>query len=219
MTPEMIAQAYALARPLLHERFRRLFAAMLAQSYGLGGITVVSQRTGVARSTITRGLEELEELAAGQPLGPRLRRPGGGRKPAQVADPTLAAAVQGLVDPVTRGDPESPLLWVSKSTRHLAAALRERGHPVSHETVRQLLQAVGFTLQTTRKTKEGAQHPDRNAQFEFIAAQAQQFLAAAQPVISVDTKKKELIGEFANGGRRWRARMATPGATGSGARA
>lgn len=203
MTSEEISQVYALARPLLHERSRRLFAAMLARSYGVGGVTVVAAATGVARSTINRGLTELEEMAAGKPLGQHIRRPGGGRKAAHVADPTLATAVQALVDPVTRGDPESPLLWVSKSTRHLAAALRERGHTVSHETVRQVLRALGFTLQSPRKSKEGAQHPDRNAQFEFLAEQARQFIAAGQPVISVDTKKKELVGEYANGGREW----------------
>jgi hypothetical protein len=188
---------------LLHERFRRLFAAMLAQSYGLGGITVVSQATGVARSTIGRGLTELAGLAAGADLGPQIRRPGAGRKRATVADPTLAEDLQRLVDPVTRGDPESPLLWVSKSTRHLAEALREQGHRVSHETVRQVLLELDFSLQANRKTQEGQQHPDRNAQFEFIAAQTQKFLDAEQPVISVDAKKKELVGDFSNAGREW----------------
>jgi hypothetical protein len=203
MTHEQIAHIYSLAAPLLHERFRRLFAAMLARSYGLGGITVVSQATGLARSTISRGVAELEQLAPGQELGDYIRRPGAGRKPTAVTDPTLTPALLGLVDPVTRGDPESPLLWVSKSTRHLAEALRAQGHRVSHETVRQLLHDLDFTLQGTRKTKEGAQHPDRNAQFEHIAAQAQRFLDAEQPVISVDTKKKERVGDFANGGREW----------------
>jgi hypothetical protein len=203
MTLEQIAHVYSLAAPLLNERFRRLFAAMLARSYGLGGVTLVSQATRVARSTIGRGLTELEQLAPGQDLGEYIRRPGGGRKRATVTDPALAPALLQLVDPVTRGDPESPLLWVAKSTRQLAEALREQGHAVSHETVRQLLDDLDFTLQGTRKTKEGAQHPDRNAQFEHIAAQAQRFLDAEQPVISVDTKKKELVGDFANGGREW----------------
>jgi hypothetical protein len=203
MAPEQIAQVYALAAPLLHERFRRLFAAMLAQSYGLGGVSLVSQATGVARSTIGRGLTELEGLAPGEDLGDHIRRPGGGRKPATVTDPTLAEDLRRLVDPVTRGDPESPLLWISKSTRHLAEALRGQGHAVSHETVRQVLRSMDFTLQANRKTREGAQHPDRNAQFEHIAAQAQRFLDAEQPVISVDTKKKELVGDFLNPGREW----------------
>lgn len=203
MTRELISQVYSLAAPLLHERFRRLFAAMLARSCGLGGVTLVSQATGMARSTIGRGLAELEQLVPGQDLGEHIRRPGAGRKPVSVTDPALNPALLRLVDPVTRGDPESPLLWVSKSTRHLAQALREQGHAVSHETVRQLLKDLDFTLQGTRKTKEGAQHPDRNAQFEHIAAQAQRFLEAEQPVISVDTKKKELVGDFANGGREW----------------
>lgn len=203
MTPETIAHVFDLARPFLNERSRRLFAATLARAYGLGGVALVAQATGLARSTIDRGLAELEQQGAGEAGGHPIRRPGGGRKPAQVADPTLAEAVQRLVDPVTRGDPESPLLWVSKSTRHLAEALRDLGHAVSHETVRQVLRALGFTLQTNRKTKEGAQHPDRNAQFEFIAAQTKQFFAAEQPVVSVDTKKKELVGDYANAGREW----------------
>ena len=203
MTREQIAHVYALARPLLHERFRRLFAAMLAQSYGLGGVKLVSEATGVARSTIGRGLTELEQLSIGVPLGTHIRRPGGGRKPAVVVDPTLLEAVNRLVDPVTRGDPEAPLRWVSKSTRHLAETLKAQGYVVSRETVRQVLRSLGFTLQTNRKTKEGAQHPDRNAQFEFVAAQAQRFFAAEQPVISVDTKKKELIGDYANAGHEW----------------
>jgi hypothetical protein len=203
MSTDLIAQVYALAAPLLHERFRRLFAAMLAQSYGLGGVTRVSQATGMARSTIGRGLAELEQLAPGAALGDHIRRSGAGRKPATVPDPTLAEDLCRLVDPVTRGDPESPLLWVSKSTRHLAEALRGLGHAVSHETVRQLLRSMDFTLQANHKTREGAQHPDRNAQFEHIAAQAQRFLDAEQPVISVDTKKKELVGDFYNAGREW----------------
>lgn len=203
MTPELIAQVFALARPLLNERYRRLFAAMLARSYGLGGITVVSQATGVARTTIERGVTELEALGTATDLGEHIRRPGAGKKPATEQDPELEAALRRLVDPVTRGDPESPLLWVAKSVRHLAAALTEQGHPVSHETVRRLLKNLDFSLQANRKTKEGTQHPDRNAQFEFIAAQTQRFLEAEQPVISVDTKKKEVVGEFANAGREW----------------
>ena len=203
MTFQVIAHVFALAAPLLHERFRRLFAAMLAQSYGLGGVTLISQATGLARSTIGRGLTELEQLPPDAPLGDYIRRPGGGRKTATEADPTLADALLRLVDPVSRGDPESPLLWVSKSTRHLATALQAQGHQVSPETVRQLLRQLDFTLQKTRKTREGGQHPDRNEQFEHIAAQGQQFLDAGQPVISVDTKKKEQVGDFQNGGREW----------------
>jgi transposase len=176
---------------------------MLAQAWGYGGITAVSVATGVARSTIGRGLEELERLAGGAAAGSHLRRPGGGRKKAAKTDPTLLEDLQRLVDPVTRGDPESPLLWVSKSTRHLAEALRQQGHRVSHETVRQLLKELRFTLQANRKTREGSQHPDRNAQFEHLAAQVKKFLAADQPVISVDTKKKELVGDFRNGGQEW----------------
>jgi len=203
MTPEAIAQAFTFAAPLLHERHRRLFAAMLARAYGLGGISVVATATRLARSTIERGVTELETRGAAADLGDYVRRPGGGKKPATVQDPGLEAALRRLVDPVTRGDPESPLLWISKSIRHLAEALRAEGHPVSAETVRRLLHAWEFSLQANRKTKEGRQHPDRNAQFEFIAAQPQRFLDEGQPVISVDTKKKELVGEYANGGREW----------------
>jgi len=203
MTPELIARVFALATPLLNERYRRLFAAMLARSYGVGGISVVAAATRLARSTIERGVTELEALGLEAPLGDHIRRPGGGKKPATVQDPGLEAALQRLVDPVTRGDPESPLLWVSKSIRHLAAALTEQGHAVSAETVRRLLHRLDFSLQANRKTKEGHPHPDRNAQFEFIADQTQRFLDEGQPVISVDTKKKELVGEFANGGGEW----------------
>lgn len=174
----------------------------MAQSLGRGGLLLVSQATGLARSTIGRGLRELATIAPDHP-GSRIRRPGGGRKPAAVADPGLVAALQRLVDPVTRGDPESPLLWVSKSTRHLAEALRLQGHRVSHETVRQVLRQLEFSLQGARKTREGNQHEDRNAQFEYIAAQAKQFMSAEQPVISVDAKKKELVGDFRNGGKEW----------------
>jgi hypothetical protein len=203
MTPAQVTVAYTTIAPLLQERSRRLVAALLAQSWGYGGITAVAVATGVARSTIGRGLEELERIAEGAAAGEHIRRPGGGRKKAAETDPTLLADLQGLVDPVTRGDPESPLLWVAKSTRHLAEALRQQGHRVSHETVRQLLKQLRFTLQANRKTREGGQHPDRNAQFEHLAAQVQKFLAAEQPVISVDTKKKELVGDFHNGGQEW----------------
>ena len=208
MTPELIAQAFTLAAPLLNERYRRLFAAMLARSYGLGGISVVAEATRLARSTIQRGVTELETLGPDAALGDRVRGPGGGKKPATVQDPGLEAALRGLVDPVTRGDPESPLLWVAKSIRHLAAALTAQGHPVSAETVRRLLHRWDFSLQANRKTKEGHQHPDRNAQFEFIADQTQRFLDEGQPVISVDTKKKELVGEYANAGREWQPKGA-----------
>lgn len=203
MSPPEIAFAYATVAPLFHERLRRLFAAMLAQSSGRGGIAAVSAATGMARSTIGRGLRELESIAAGGEAGDHIRRPGGGRKKASAADPDLVKDLQRLVDPATRGDPESPLLWVSKSTRHLAEALRGMGHQVSHETVRLLLKELKFTLQGNRKTREGGQHPDRNGQFEHIAAQARRFMEAEQPVISVDAKKKELVGDFRNGGREW----------------
>ena len=203
MTPDIITQVYKLAAPLLHERYRRLFAAMLARTVGLGGITVVHQATGLARTTLERGVSELERLDRGEDLGSRIRRPGGGRKGATDVDPALETALRALVEPVTRGDPESPLLWVAKSTHALAETLCAQGHQVSHQTVRRLLHEMEFSLQATRKTAEGRQHPDRNAQFEFISEQARMFLEAEQPVISVDTKKKELVGNYANGGQEW----------------
>lgn len=203
MNPEQAAQAYATIAPLFHERLRRLFVAMLAQSWGHGGIASVAAATGMARSTIGRGLRELERIAAEGTAGEHIRRPGGGRKKAVTTDPTLAEDLQKLVDPATRGDPMSPLQWVSKSTRHVAEALREQGHQISHETVRRSLKELGFTLQANRKTREGEQHEDRNAQFEHIAAQVERFFAAGEPVISVDTKKKELVGDFRNGGQEW----------------
>lgn len=203
MDAAQITQAYRSFAPVLHERFRRLFAAMLAESLGLGGVTLVSQATGLARSTIGRGIRELAAIASGEGPGDFVRRPGGGRKKASESDPALVEDLKRLVDPATRGDPESPLRWVSKSTRHLAEALTELGHRVSHETVRLLLRELEFSLQGNRKTREGGQHPDRNAQFEHIATQARKFMDAGQPVISVDAKKKELVGDFHNGGREW----------------
>lgn len=203
MNTTLIVEAYALVAPLFDERLKRLFVAMLAQSLGYGGITAVSQATGIARSTIGYGLRELEQIAAGADPGHHVRRPGGGRKKAVEKDPHLLSDLLKLVDPATRGDPESPLQWVSKSLRHLADALRELGHQVSPETVRRLLRDLEFSQQGTRKTREGTQHPDRNAQFEFIAAQVQKFLDQQEPVISVDTKKKELVGDFQNKGQEW----------------
>ncbi len=203
MTQAQITTFYKSLVPLFNERLRRLFAAMLAQSLGRGGIRTVSEATGVARSTIGRGLRELESISGGAEPGNHVRRPGGGRKRATETDPTLLEDLRKLVDPATRGDPESPLLWSSKSTRQLAKTLREQGHKVSHETVRLLLKEMGFTLQGLCKTKEGRQHPDRNAQFEHIAAQVKKFMNENQPVISVDTKKKELVGDFDNQGQEW----------------
>ncbi|MGH3502031.1 MAG: ISAzo13 family transposase [Nocardioidaceae bacterium] len=195
----------------LNERDRRLALATEARSWGYGGITAVHRATGASRTTIRRGLAELTGDTSEQAdrdrdrdrVRDRVRAPGGGRKKAEVADPQLLEELDTLIEPGTRGDPESPLRWTTKSTRHLAGELTARGHPVSHPVVAQILRSVGFSLQGTRKTLEGAQHPDRDAQFRYINALAEELLAAGDPVISVDTKKKELVGRFAQGGKEW----------------
>jgi hypothetical protein len=188
--------------PFLGEREQRLLAASEALAAGRGGVAAVCAATGVARSTIGRGLAEVR-AAADQNPG-RTRRPGGGRKPKTETQPGLLEALADLVQSAIRGDPEAALLWVSKSQRHLAGALAERGFSVSQKLVGRLLRRLGFSLQANSKTREGASHPDRNAQFEYINAQVQALQAAGEPVISVDTKKKELVGDFKNGGRELR---------------
>ena len=186
----------------LNERQRRLWAAAEARSHGRGGIAATARATGIHQDTIRSGMRELESgerLPAG-----RVRRAGAGRKPLTETDPTLLEDLQALVDGDTRGDPESPLLWTAKSVRMLARSLRELGHTVSHETVAKLLRGLGYSLQANRKTLEGASHPDRDAQFQHINMVVAAAQAAGQPAISVDTKKKELIGDFKNGGRELR---------------
>src|SRR5215470_4116672 len=175
--------------PRLNERDRRLTLGAEAQAWGRGGVSEVHRATGSSRTTIRRGVRELEDGDAG-PAG-RVRAPGGGRKPVEVVNPDLLDCLDGLIEPETRGDPMSPLRWTTKSTRNLADKVTEAGYPVSHTTVRHILRAEGYSLQGTRKKLEGEQHPDRDAQFRYINAVAALFLAAGQPVISVDTKKKE----------------------------
>lgn len=190
--------------PQLDERERRLFAATEARAAGRGGVAAVSRITGIARSTIGRGLKELADqvpLEAG-----RVRRPGGGRNLLVETDGTLLADLNALVEPSERGDPMSPLRWTCKSLRRLAAALRAQGHRISHTVVGDLLKQQKFSLQANRKTREGDSHPDRDAQFVYLNELVKAALAAGQPVISVDTKKKELVGDFKNGGREWRPR-------------
>jgi hypothetical protein len=184
---------------------RRQWAAAEAKSYGWGGIRAVSGATGLSPNTITKGLLELAARQANPTadIETRLRAVGAGRKRCTQLDTELAASLEQLVDPVTRGDPESPLRWTCKSTTQLAGELTRQGHPVSPSTVGRLLKAAGYSLQSNRKTKEGGDHPDRNAQFEHISATVRAFQKRGQPVISVDTKKKELIGNFKNGGREW----------------
>ena len=196
---------YATLALLLDERLRRQWAAAEARALGWGGVIAVSRATGIARNTIARGVDELHacEQQADAPVSDRLRGPGGGRKSATINDPALAQALRDLVDPATRGDPMSPLRWTCKSTTQLATELTRQGHAVSPSTVGRLLRAEGYSLQSNRKTKEGGQHPDRNAQFEHINARVMSFQKRLQPVISVDTKKKELIGNYRNAGREW----------------
>jgi transposase len=186
----------------LDERRRRLWAGAEALSHGRVGQAAVVRATGMSATTVAKGMREIE---SGETLdGGRVRRVGGGRRPLTETDPTLLADLEALVVGDARGDPESPLLWTAKSVRVLARALRERGHRVSHETVAKLLRSLGYSLQANRKTKEGASHPDRDAQFGYINTTAAAAIGAGQPVISVDTKKKELVGDFKNGGREWR---------------
>jgi hypothetical protein len=188
----------------LNEAGLRLWAANEALSLGYGGVSAVSRATGISRTTIHAGIAELERPAAAAAGEGRVRRSGGGRKRVTEKDPGLRDALNRLVDPVTRGDPESTLRWTSKSTTKLARELTKGGHPVSQRTLCDLLAAEGYSLQGVRKTREGAQHPDRDAQFHHLNAQAQAAIQDGQPVISVDTKKKELVGDFKNAGQEWR---------------
>jgi hypothetical protein len=201
---EILRTKYQALRPVLNEATARLWSAVEASALGRGGIALVARATGLARNTIVAGLRDLndservEAVARGE-----VRRAGGGAKALTEQQPGLVEALDGLVSPATRGDPMSPLRWTSKSTEHLAAALREQGFRVSADTVGRLLAAQGYSLQAPRKTIEGGDHPDRDAQFQHIAAKTRDFQDQGQPVISVDCKKKELVGEFKNGGREW----------------
>jgi len=197
---EAVARRYGVLRPHLDERQRRLLLGSEATELGRGGITAVAQATGVHPDTVARGVREITGEAEPQR---RVRAPGGGRKKLAETDPALAAQLKSLVDPGTRGDPMSLLVWTTKSTRNLADALTKGGHPVSDRTVARMLRGLGFSLQGNAKVIEGHQHADRDAQFRYLAAQAAEHVAAGQPVISVDAKKKELVGEFKNGGREY----------------
>jgi Rhodopirellula transposase DDE domain len=189
----------------LDERLRRLFAASEAKAIGHGGIALVWKATGVARGSIQQGLKELVDRSAVFEGGSRrIRRVGAGRKTTVTEDAALLSALESLVEPVTRGDPESPLRWTCKSLRQLATELSGQGYIVSHTSIGGLLKKLGYSLQGNRKTLEGTDHPDRNAQFEYINARVEEALRQEQPVISVDTKKKELVGQFKNGGKEWR---------------
>ena len=191
---------FAVLSPHLNERQRRLLAGAQARAVGRGGVAAVARASGMSRSTVSTGAAEVDE---GPELTERVRRPGAGRPRIEDRDPGLVEALDALVEPTARGDPGSPLRWTCKSTRNLADALTEAGHPVSAQVVAELLAALGYSLQATSKQVEGSSHPDRNAQFGYINDLAAEHLDSAQPVISVDTKKKELVGNYANGGQEW----------------
>lgn len=186
----------------LDERRRRLFVANEALSLGRGGVSAVAAATGIARSTINRGIAELRQ--AGSEIGPGVRRPGAGRRRAETVQPGLLGAVEALVDEALRGDPEATLLWISRSQRNIVKALREQGYKVSQKLVGRLLRQLGYSCQANRKTLEGSSHPDRDAQFQYINGATKTAIANGEPVISVDTKKKELVGDFRNSGKELR---------------
>ena len=199
---EAIKERYARVAGILDERGRRAVAASEALTLGRGGIAAVARATGVARGVIEDGIKELTGVVEGAPAG-RIRRAGGGRKKTADTDPTARADLERLVEPTTRGDPESPLRWTCKGVRRLAAELRARGHWVSHQWVAEALRALDYSLQGNRKTREGTDHPDRDAPFAHINQTAETYLAAGDPVVSVDAKKKELVGDVKNGGQEW----------------
>jgi len=204
-----LGKRFELLAPVLDERLRRLVASAEAEAIGRGGIALVSKATGVSRRAIRAGKEELLDLKAPEQavasgLSRGVRKPGGGRKKTIAKDPALKEDLNALVDPLTCGDPQSPLRWTCKSVRKLAAELAAKGHATSHKMVAELLHDMGYSLQANRKTREGADHPDRDAQFQYINTRVQGALAEGDPAISVDTKKKELVGDFKNAGREWR---------------
>ena len=206
MNQERIQARYAALEAELDERGRRIWAATEAALIGFGGVCLVSKATGIAESTIRLGRKDLSERGKGRPviLQRRIRRQGGGRRSLVASDPEIVSDLELLVEPTTRGHPMTPLRWTLKSTRRLAEELTKRGHPASHAKVGELLDQLGYSLQGTRKQREGSQHPDRNAQFEYIVKQVGKFQKRQQPVVSVDTKKKELVGDFSNSGREFR---------------
>ena len=200
-----IAEKYEALRDVMDEQMRRLWAASEARALGYGGVSVVARAVGLTRPTITAGLKELGDARQLVSIAPkhRVRRQGAGRPRVTDCDVGFRPALEQLVEPATRGHPMSPLRWTCKSVRTLAAELTRQGHQVSYQTVSEVLQQSGYSLQANRKTREGTAHPDRNAQFEHIARRAKEFQKRGQPVISVDTKKKELVGDFKNAGREW----------------
>jgi transposase len=199
-TEQKIAEKLAIVLPHLNEKQRRLLIAAEARTLGWGGISQVAKATGVSRVTIHKALAEIESKKI---IAERIRKPGGGRKDITEYYPNILEKLESLVDPVTRGDPRSPLRWTCKSTRQLSQELARKGHAISNGTVADLLHRLDYSLQANAKTLEGASHPDRDAQFQYINSRVREFLRRHQPVISVDTKKKELVGNFKNGGKEW----------------
>ena len=204
-TGQQLATKLKTVLPHLNEKQRRLFLAAEAKALGWGGISKVAHATGVSRVTIYKALEEIQSHS---PVSERIRKPGAGRKGVEENYPDLSKELESLVDPVTRGDPESPLRWTCKSTRQLSTELVRQGYRVSHVTIAELLHDLDYSLQANAKTLEGGKHPDRDAQFYYINEKVKQFLKRGQPVISVDTKKKELVGNFKNSGREWQPKGA-----------
>ena len=204
-TEQKIAEKLAIVLPHLNEKQRRLLIAAEARTLGWGGISQVAKATGVSRVTIHKALTEIESKKI---IAERIRKPGGGRKDITEYYPNILEKLEALVDPVTRGDPRSPLRWTCKSTRQLSQELERKGHAISNVTVADLLHRLDYSLQANAKTLEGASHPDRDAQFQYINSRVKEFLRRHQPVISVDTKKKELVGNFKNGGKEWQPKGA-----------
>jgi len=200
---ERIRRKFSTLTPVFDERSRRQWAAAEALELAWGGVTSVAAATGLSRTTIAAGISELRRQAEGAAPAPGIRRPGGGRKHLVDTNLKLWNALDALIDPTTRGDPESPLRWTCKSTRRLAEELCRQRHPISDRTVAAVLVEMGYSLQANRKTREGETHPDRNAQFEYINTQVRRLQKRGQPVVSVDTKKKELLGDFKNAGQEW----------------
>jgi transposase len=199
-----IERRFGLISGMLDERLRRCVAGAEALAIGRGGVSIVSRATGMSRGAVQAGVAELKQPKRKRLAAGRIRKPGGGRKRTVDVDPTLRSDLEELLEPATRGDPETPLRWTCKSSRQLAAELKRQGHRTSHRMVVALLHELGYSLQGNRKTIEGTSHPDRNAQFEYISRKVNEHLRTKDPVISVDTKKKELVGNFKNGGREWR---------------
>jgi DDE family transposase len=201
---QTIRSKYEALLPFMDERLRRVWAGAEARSLGHGGIGLVAEATGMSRNTVVAGRAELDRVAeSGEPPPERLRQPGGGRKGLGETDPMLVEDLKKLIEPATRGEPDSPLLWTCKSSTALAGALQHMGHEVSERSVLRRLHELGYSLQAPSKSREISSHPDRNAQFEHINEQVKAFQERGQPVVSVDAKKKELVGDFKNGGREW----------------